>query len=205
MIVSQGKIAFIVLYSFILGAFLGLFYDLFRIRRIAYKMNTNRIKKILENVFVFFEDVTYWLASSVVVCIFLFYFNSGKARGISLFVMLLGFLGYYFTVGKLVKRCSERIIRLFYKLLRKIYSIFLRPLLIILKKLCKITVYRLYLYVLTLIIKKNCLRKAESGFGILRTAKTGKYSNEESFKHLRKSGGASIHSVLHGYDHKNAI
>ncbi len=205
MTVPQEKIALILLYSFILGAVLGLIYDFFRIKRIAYNLNKNKIKKMMENTIVFFEDITYWLICSVFVCVFLFYINSGRARGISLFVMLSGFLVYYFTVGKLVVRCSERIIELFYKMLRKIYSIFIRPLLIILKLLCKITVYRLYLYIFTLIKKKLSLRKAEYGFGILKIAKIGKNKDEKSFKHIRKSGGAGVHSVLHGYDRKNAI
>lgn len=205
MIVPQSKIALILLYSFILGASLGLVYDFFRIKRVAYRQKTNKIKKAAENILVFFDDLVYWLICSVTVCIFLFYFNSGRARGISLFVMVTGFLTYYFTVGRLVIRFSEYIIGLFYKVLRKIYGIFLRPLLIILKLLCKITLYRIYLYIFTFVKKEYAFKGSGDGFGILKGIKTGKNRNEKSFKHIRKSGGVGVHSVLHGYDHKNAI
>jgi hypothetical protein len=119
--------------------------------------------------------------------------------------MVMGFLTYYFTVGKLVIRFSKYIIGLFYKVLRKIYGIFLRPLLIILKLLCKITVYRIYLYIFTFVKKERTFKSSEDGFGILKSIKTGKNRNEKSFKHIRKGSGTGVHSVLHGYDHKNAI
>lgn len=207
MTITQEKITLIIFWSFFVGMFLGLIYDFFRIRRIAFKKSglTSKLRRLFSSMVVFFEDIFFALICAVIVCIFLFYINSGRARGISLFVMVLGFYVYYNTLGRVVILCSEYIIRFIKYVFIKIYSIFLRPLLIILKILCKITLYRLFLHILTLEIKTKDLKKAEKGFNIIIPEKQGKKKNEKSYKYIYESCGDRVHSILHSYDSKDAV
>ncbi|MBR6681719.1 MAG: hypothetical protein IKL40_01900, partial [Clostridia bacterium] len=82
MFVSQEKLAFILLYSLFIGVFLAIVYDVFRIRRLAYRTRasfsdkskkiTSRKENVIESTLIFFEDVLFALIASVVVCVFIF-------------------------------------------------------------------------------------------------------------------------------------
>lgn len=213
MVVEQTRLAEILLYSFLLGIFLGVVYDLFRIRRQLFSIGsakkaanvqetTNRIC-LIEDVIIFFEDVFYSIICSVVVCIFLFYVNHGRFRVIALVGAGLGFLVYYKTVGRLVLFCSEKIVRFIRFLIGKIIKLTVVPIFRLLKFLFKITLGRLYVYCYSAVLKRVCLRRANKGFRILQTK--GKKKDEKSFKYIREGGGRGIHSVLHGYHNSDAV
>ena len=213
MVVEQTRLAEILLYSFLLGIFLGVVYDWFRIRRHLfsigyakkndnYKVKTKRMR-LIEDVIIFFEDVLYGIICSVVVCIFLFYINHGRFRVIAIFGACVGFWVYYKTVGRLVLFCSEKIVRFIRFLIRKTIKLTIVPIVRLLKFLFKITLGRMFVYCNSIILKKAHLRKANKGFRILQTK--GKKKDEKSFKYIREGGGRGVYSVLHGYHNSDAV
>lgn len=137
MYVSMSEHSLMLLYSVLLGFFLGASYDIIRLSRIAVGMKygaTNagkydysqyaligrffyskakkkeRKKGLFISLFVFFGDVLFCLFCSVSVAIFIYYFNSGEFRAFVLVGAFVGFLIYYFTLGKIVIYLSEKII-----------------------------------------------------------------------------------------------
>ncbi len=215
MTVSQERLAIILLYSFVVGFFLGIVYDFFRIRRLSFRVDGRlfeknkersfRKEKNFEHVIIFFEDVLFALISSVVVCIFIFYMNSGRFRGITLVGAFLGFLLYYKTVGRLVMLFSGIIIGFIKFLIRKIYDYTLRPVIKGVIFIIRHTVLSLLSLFLTWYLMKQTVKKASAGFNILDIIKKGRNKNEKSFKHIRKNRRIGVHSVLLGDDNKNAI
>ena len=127
---TSGQITVLAAYSALIGILIGMIYDVFRILRAA---TPDIIKGTrAETVIVFFEDILFWLIASVVFIIFIYYANKGHTRLIMIADAALGFLAYYFTLGRLVMLCSGYIIkavRYFLKLLRKI---FINPLIFVL-------------------------------------------------------------------------
>lgn len=204
MIINQEHFALVFLNSFFVGFLVGFIYDLFRMRRMLWCPKNKRIQKI-NNIIVFIEDVVFFLIISVVVCVFLFYINHGRARGLVIFIMLCGFFVYRKTIGRAVIYLYLRIIRLLRFVFVKIYIIFLKPLLIILELLCKITLYRFILVAFTCFSKANDVRKAEYGFDIIKNHKKERKENEKTFKYIRQSGSSRVHRFLYGNNRKDAI
>lgn len=114
-ITEQG---FVFLFACLIGIVLGVFYDVFRIARIAFNPKF---------IIIFIEDILFCLGTAVTVVLFVYYANSGIIRWFALFGCALAFAFYYFTVGKLVMFLSEKIIRLIAAILRFIYNITFVP------------------------------------------------------------------------------
>lgn len=213
MVVEQTRLAEILLYSFLLGIFLGIVYDWFRIRRrlfsikAAKKSDADKGTKgriyLIEDVIIFFEDVLYGIICSIVMCIFLFYINHGRFRAITLIGAGVGFLIYYKTVGRLVLFCSEKIVGFIRFLFGKIFKLTVVPIIRLLKYLISISFGRLFMYCYSAVLIKLQLKKANTGFRILQTK--GKKKDEKSFKYIRESGSRGVHSVLHGYHNSDAV
>ena len=137
MYVSMSELSLMLLYSVLLGFFLGASYDIIRLTRIgagikygvkdtkkynfreyalighffkAEEKKPSRKKDSLLSILVFFGDVIFCLFSSVSIAIFIYYFNNGEFRGFVLFGAAFGFFIYYFTLGRLVIYISERIV-----------------------------------------------------------------------------------------------
>lgn len=208
MVVGQGKLAGILLYSLFLGFVLGVFFDLFKIRRTHLKIfgscgNNKKIKQRLEQIFIFFEDVVFALVASVCVCIFLYYMNSGRFRIIVLIGCGTGFLIYCNTLSKVVLYCSGIIIRFVSQITVKIFIVLVKPLVAFVFCLFNVTFGRIISYAVTSITVYMNLRSAGSGFGITRIK--GRIKNEKTFKYIRKSCNTGVHSVLHGDNNKDAV
>lgn len=128
-------LTFLLLYSFGLGALLGVLHDANRIVRIFCGVHYSekrfkslyarslplihrslsvgekgKIRKGFLNVLIFFQDILLFLAGALGFVILHYEYNSGRFRFFSLLAMIVGFLVYYFTVGKLVMFCSEAIV-----------------------------------------------------------------------------------------------
>ena len=153
---SQQLSTFII--SFITGAFLGAIYDGVRILRCIfgvryYNRNKtfvfNKIKirkkqgltQLNENILIFVTDILFFMFSGITIAIIVYYVNSGIVRWYILLLCLLGFLAYYFTVGKLVIRIADRVatvIRLFvlYTVYLLVYP--LKPLVPLTKKMVQL-------------------------------------------------------------------
>ena len=126
------------LFSCVVGGLLGVFYDVFRIIRIAFN------SKWLS---VFFQDLIFCVFSAFSIILLVFYTNSGTVRWFSLFGCFICFVLYHMTVGKLVIFMSKKIIDFIKKVLRFIYKITVIPVkktvLLILKLLKKLLAFML--------------------------------------------------------------
>ena len=140
------------LFSCVVGAFLGGFYDVFRILRIAFKPRW---------IIVFFQDIIFCVVSSFVIILSIYYTNSGQIRLFGLAGCFLCFVLYHLTVGKFIIFVSAKIIDFIKRMLRFIYNITVKPLKIavlfsvrlmkkqaefMLKKFKSIKIYAGYIY-----------------------------------------------------------
>ena len=91
--VSQQTMTF--LQSLLLGAALGMLYDVFRILRLLIPSG-----KVIS----FVEDIVYFLLCGVISFAFLIAVNNGIIRAYLLAGELLGAVLYYFTLGKFIYR-----------------------------------------------------------------------------------------------------
>lgn len=133
MTVSSTLLGLNTLRALLFGLFLGAAYDVVRIVRVMFGASSygsrdpfKRIyeKGIIKNIFkgigkgwfsyffVFVTDLVYFTFAGAAFSVFLFWFNFGKFRWFIFLSALLGFLAYYFTVGKLIIGFSEEISRL---------------------------------------------------------------------------------------------
>ena len=113
-----------VLYAVLLGAILCAVYDVFRIIRIAFGGKT---------VAVFIEDILFSIIALVLTFIFVVAFNNGELRFFVLIGELIGFIAYYFTVGKLTILFSKTLI----STLKKTMRFILKPLVKIFRSILK--------------------------------------------------------------------
>lgn len=142
------------LYSIVVGAGIGVIYDVFRIIRIILP----KTKTII-----FFEDILFCLTATPVMSILIFNVGSGIVRGFSIIGAIIGFSIYYFTIGKIVYRLSNIIIAFIKKILRLLYHLITAPFVFIGQK-----TYMLSKKVIRLIKFHNKLKKdinaAKNGF-----------------------------------------
>lgn len=106
------------LQSLLLGMALGLFYDVFRIIRLAIRHSS---------AIIFLEDMAYFIACAVITFLFALSAVNGHVRVFLVIGEFLGAVIYYFSLGDLVIRLSRGIIAFVSALLRGLYRIFLRP------------------------------------------------------------------------------
>ncbi len=95
--------------AIILGAVFGVLYDIFRIIRLMFFKSP---------VAVFVEDILFWLLVTIITFFFTILFNNGELRLSLIICETLGFLIYYFTLGRLVFKCFSA----FFGAISKIFS-----------------------------------------------------------------------------------
>lgn len=106
------------LWSIALGAALGIFYDLFRVARVAVRHNA---------IAAAVEDVVFALACAAATLLYLIRADCGEIRLFVLVGELIGFVIYYFTVGALVIGAAKGIISAVTKFFYWIWRIFFAP------------------------------------------------------------------------------
>ncbi len=92
----------IFLFSCFLGIVLGLLYDAFRLVR----MIINR-----HNIFIFIQDIIYFLLSAFITFLFVLIFNDGESRFYILAGEGIGWIVYHLTFGEFIYKCSEKIVK----------------------------------------------------------------------------------------------
>lgn len=126
--VSQQTAAFLL--SVLLGAALGVVYDCFRVARIL-------LPPLAKPKPTFFEDVLFWLIYGF--CVFCF--AAAAARGqVRVFMFLgsvLGFTLYILTLGNLITGVIKSIVAAVYKVLHKVYSMLIEPIVKLLRIFCQ--------------------------------------------------------------------
>ena len=110
------------LYSLLLGMGLGLFYDVFRILRIALPHRT---------IAVAIEDIFYWTSAAFLTFFFFFYTDGGRIRIYLLTGEAIGFLLYYFTLGAVIIGAAKRIIAALRWIFHWIYRLLIHPVLFV--------------------------------------------------------------------------
>jgi hypothetical protein len=122
--VSRGSFFPLLLASLVVGLFLGVVYDVLRIRRAAFRLAVGRpqegkgfrvfIRRHLWGIdclLCLFEDVLFLLLGTVVFILTNFKLAYGIPRWYAYGAALAGFLLYRVTIGRLVMGISEGIIR----------------------------------------------------------------------------------------------
>lgn len=195
MTVAQSVLTEILLYSVVLGAFFGVVYDLFRIRRANFSFSgKKKAGAVFEVIWICFEDIIFFLICSSVTCVFIYYFNSGRLRYLALLGAAFGFFVYYKTVGRLVMYFSVLILNFTEKVLKVLFGCTIVPMFRFLRFLTENTLGRLLFIITTDIYMFFILKSAEKLFGISKTK--GKIGNEKTFKYFREGSGGGVHSVL---------
>ena len=189
-ITEQGAVF---LFSCAVGGFLGAFYDVFRIIRVAFNSKWTAV---------FFQDLLFCVLSAFCIILLVFHTNSGTVRWFSLLGCFLCFVLYHMTVGKLVMLAAKKIIAFIKKALRILYNITLNPLktalLFILRRLKKSAAFialnlakskrRLYYENEKRIISQ----KAARGFGLFEPDKKINKINKKFNKKTAKTIGRII-------------
>ena len=203
MYVSMSELSLVLLYSLFLGVFIGSAYDVIRLLRIAVGV---RYKSVSEtpfdftslhfvgryikkgtvkeksgkflSIFICIGDILFFVFAALCISVFTYHFNSGEFRFFILFGAVLGFLGYYLTLGRVVLYLSSKII-LFLKIILlyvsffvfypfsfvflKIYRVFyiiIEKTILIIKKTCAI----MYMYHYSYKMERKALRDSKRGF-----------------------------------------
>lgn len=118
---------FVFIYSLLFGVILGIIYDIFKVKRIIFSCN---------NVILFFDDILYFLLSSVLLTIGIFNINNGNIRWYEILPCILGFvlerctlslliMKIFIIIAKIIKRIIKLVLKfadfLFFPI-RKLYT-----------------------------------------------------------------------------------
>ncbi len=106
------------LWSIVLGFLFGLFYEFFRFLRLALPHTTLMIAT---------EDLLFFFPVTVIFLLFTFAMSDGVVRYFSVFGVILGFLLYLTTLGKILLFFSDAILRLIRSVLRALFHHLLLP------------------------------------------------------------------------------
>lgn len=113
-----------------MGAALGVVYDCFRVFRILFP-HDKRSKAVL------IEDIIFWLIYGF--CVFCYAAALGRSQ-VRFFIVLgslAGFVLYIVTVGNLITGIIRRIVTALYKILRRVYSGLIEPIVKSVKIICQ--------------------------------------------------------------------
>ncbi len=139
---DMGDQLSLVFYSLILGAILGIIFDVLRISRVllSYRGDGGKIRRVSDtvlSVISFIEDILFASVSAVLLILFCFKVNRGISRSFLLFGAALGFILYYFTVGRLTSLAANAISRAIYALFSFITKRCIVPVLRFIKNIFK--------------------------------------------------------------------
>jgi len=129
----------LLLYSLLVGAFLGAFFDLLRITRSFLRTPPyKRALRILNDAVLFvvslIEDILFFAVSALTLVIFCFKTNNGQWRGFMLIALALGFFAYLFTVGRLTAKITDALSALLWTVVGFIIKSIILPIINILIK-----------------------------------------------------------------------
>lgn len=127
--ISVAEQLFALLYSVAVGALLGLMWDLVRLGRsflglrnssgilslegkrlpLIGEMGRKTVRRsgALADVFVFVVDLIYFVVASIVFCVFVFHANYGNGRWFLVAGCAVGFILWFFTLGRVVMALSD--------------------------------------------------------------------------------------------------
>ena len=199
--ISPYYLFLLLLHSFFFGGFLGVLNDVNRIVRVFFGVSYSQksfrslyarelpiirrplvlreqgsVKKGALSVLIFFQDLVLMTVGGVGTVLLQYEYNSGRFRFFCLPALILGFLLYYFTVGKLVMLLSEGIVFIIRATVLilgncilspfvKIFRFFVKKLKKITKKI-QILIAKITKKLYNKRKKQEWLHKAEKGFSL---------------------------------------
>ncbi len=89
-----------------------------------------RFKSVLLQVLIFFQDVILLVFAAVGITVLNYWLNQGRFRFYTVAAVVIGFLAYYFTIGKLVMLLSEGIVFFLRATLTILFILMSRPIVI---------------------------------------------------------------------------
>lgn len=132
--ISQLSFVLLAVYSVCFGVLLGVVYDIIRVLRVllgaprekkgkidfrsielpiikrkAYPARTHKLSRGLLSVWIAVGDVIFAVSCGALAVMIAYAYNSGKVRAVIFVGLAVGFLTYYFTLGRLVVNISELI------------------------------------------------------------------------------------------------
>lgn len=132
---SQFSLARLLAAALLQGIALGMLYDVFRIRRIAFlgrgsTSESKRVRKLtslLLKLLYHTEDLLFGTVAGIATAILYFALSRGQVRIMAIFGEGVGFLLYRLTLGRPVIACADSIIRLIALIIRLIVHFIIRP------------------------------------------------------------------------------
>jgi|GEM_PF-1272291 len=119
--------------SVVLGIAMGVIYDLIRFSRLVLGIDARSPfkkggqKRIFGYVFVCLGDLFFFVVLTVCMCVFFFLTGDGRMRSYGLIGAFLGFLLYYYTLGKLFIAVSAFLVSLFKRSVKYVLALFAAP------------------------------------------------------------------------------
>ncbi len=113
--------------SFFLGIVLGAIYEIFRIRRIAFKNGSVKATKIIDTVITAFEDTVFLIFAAITTIILSYKLNYGIPRWYSYGAAILGVILWRKTAGRLIIKLADKIIALIKGSIKKILGKVILP------------------------------------------------------------------------------
>ena len=120
--IDQYALAKMALASLFLGVFLELVFELLRfvggifmprLLRDTSEKNDDAVAVIWFSV----RDFVFLSFCGVAFSVFIYYTNDGNVRFAAVIGTIMGFVAFYFTVGRLIRRCTVIILNVIYKLI----------------------------------------------------------------------------------------
>lgn len=153
--ISPFLLTLLLSWSFVFGVILGVINDTNRIIRVfcgvrysekrfgkLYELvlpvihrplsrSENKFQKKALSVLIFFQDIFFFIFAGIGIIILNYEFNEGRFRFFTVFAVFIGFLLYYFTIGKIVMTVSEGIAFFIKAIFLVVFSAVFRPFIII--------------------------------------------------------------------------
>lgn len=146
---SQEVLLSLLIKSFILGVALGVFYDFIRAVKMFFGVRyahpivkSSAVVNVFSYAVTFLTDIAFWSVVGVASILLMYAVGGGVFRGLTYVGLAVGALLYYFSIGRLVLRVSERLVGLIKKALRRVALVLAKPFVLLWRGL-------IYLYHLT--------------------------------------------------------
>ncbi len=131
--ISQKLLCFLFLASFVSGATLGGIYDLLSISRLmvglspANKTSHKRGQRCLGMGLLFLEDLCFAILCGVTLLLLLYFINDGVFRFLAPLGMGCGIFVYRVTIGRLMMRIADALVRFIRRMILKVLRAVWRP------------------------------------------------------------------------------
>lgn len=165
---SQEVLVSLMVRSFLCGLILGVVYDVIRTVKMFFGVSYCKTEsctlpsanKVILYIVTFLTDLIFWLFTGLISIALLYQIGGGVFRGMTYACMAIGFVIYYFTLGRLILKLNSSIVSFIKKLLNKLVALMLLPV----KKAVKGIIYLYHLTIGKIIgkIKEEwCLSRAK--------------------------------------------